>query len=47
MYRLYILYVAFLDASKALDKISLWTLFRKLIIFSYDFVLLHGIENKK
>ena len=44
-------YVAFLDASEAFDKISHWTLFRKLIdrgvsgvrcaiIFSYYFVLL-------
>ena len=41
-----LVYVAFLDASKAFNKISHWTLFRKLIdrcvslIFSYDFVLL-------
>ena len=28
-------YVAFLDASKAFDKISHWTLFRKLIDYNY------------
>ena len=40
-----LVYVAFLDASKAFDKISHWTLFKKLLIdmssvFGCDFVLL-------
>ena len=32
-------YVAFLDASKAFDKISHWTLFRKLIV-AYSFLMI-------